>query len=771
MDLETLRFAKFGLLDEAVTDWTTLIGKLAGLKEDADDGLRVQANKSNWTGENEKISKQFIGRTAGEFADAHTQATSIRNILRDTCSELKGYQAKLNEAIERGLRKNLTVVSTAGGGFTVSMNIHPDRAGKGTSVPSHTEADVTALRDEVQQILDGATRSDSSATRVLTALVDQSKLGFSDNGYADRDTATDALREADSLAKLAKKNPEDLTVEEFDRLNAGLKRFAGDGLFAEHFAKTLGGKGTLEFWADLNRPMVNPELMHERREQMADLQKNLGLTLATASRSDTAAMETWKRDVVAFADRPLEKNGGMPFGGQVMSNLMRWGDYDDTFLNEYGNKLVAAEKKLTHNGAHVAWQPLGIDPQLNHTGTDTGWDPMTGYFKALANNPHAATEFFGDTFLTKDEDHDFKVEGKDDRRSLSNFEYFFEERDWPHDYDKDREESIAGRNNLAMALEAATTGHPAGEMPTADLPPHSAAQAQLMESLVASIAEDDTRLTKHGHMSDSMGQIASEYLPDINRATTDTNADPQATQGEKTARDNVARLFPLAGSAAILDHRDVSRFLLTIGQDPDGYAAVQVGQKAYMTNLMDYHLNPDLPEAQRYSGDQKLLVHEIAHSSGEVSAALNVGRQEALAGAAEDADKKYEQSVAKWKSGISGGIGTGIGVGVSFIATPVVGAVVGGGATTVSGVVLEHVFQDAEGKAKDEAGPKMGEKWENGLEDSIKYAVTAADTAASAHGLPHGSDLVESARTGSRNGYDLGGGFTESVAKDLQTDI
>lgn len=283
MDLETLRFAKFGLLDEAVTDWTTLIGKLASLKEDADDGLRGQANKSNWTGENEKISKQFIGRTAGEFADAHTQATSIRNILRDTCSELKDYQTKLNDAIERGLKKNLTVVSTAGGGFTVSMNIHPDRAAKGTSVPSHTQADVTALRDEVQKILDGATQSDSSATKVLKALVDQSKLGFSDAAYANRDTAADALKEADALAKLAKKNPEDLTVKEFDQLNAGLKKYANDDLFAERFATSLGGKGTLEFWADFNKPMVNPELMHERREQMDDLQKNLGLTLATAS--------------------------------------------------------------------------------------------------------------------------------------------------------------------------------------------------------------------------------------------------------------------------------------------------------------------------------------------------------------------------------------------------------------------------------------------------------------------------------------------------------
>ncbi|MFF3248324.1 hypothetical protein ACFYWY_32395 [Streptomyces sp. NPDC002870] len=759
MDLETLRFAKFGLLDEAVTDWTTLIGKLASLKEDADDGLREQANKANWTGENEKISKQFIGRTAGEFADAHTQATSIRNILRDTCSELKDYQTKVKDAIERGLKKNLTIVSTANGGFTVTMNIHPDRAAKGTSVPSHTEADVTALRDEVQKLLDGATQSDSSATKVLKALVDQSKLGFSDANYANRDAAADALKEADDLARIAKKNPEDLTVKEFDQLNAGLKKYANDDLFAERFATNMGGKGTLEFWADLNKPMVNPELMHERRDQLDDLQKNLSLTLATASQSDTAAMETWKRDVVAFADKPLEKNGGMPFGGQVMSNLMRWGDYDDKFLNEYGNKLVQAEKKLTHNGAHVAWQPMGMDPQLNHTGTDTGWDPMTGYFKALANSPDAATEFFGDTFVTKDEDHDFKVEGKDDKRSLSNFEYFFEERDWPHDYDKDREESIAGRNNLAMALEAATTGHPAGEKPTADLPPHSDAQAKLMADIVASVEEDPKRLTDYAHMSDSMGQIASEYLPDINRALAD---DPHG---------NTEKLFPLAGAQADLDHKDVTAFLITVGQSPDGYAAIEVGQKAYMADLMDYHLNPDLPADQRYPHSAQETIETITRRSGEVSGSLAIGMQEAVLGPAAEKAKEFSDSVAQQKNAVSGAVGTGIGVGVSFIATPIGGAVAGGVASTVSGMVLEHIFQQSETDVLTEASKDASDLWEKSRDLSAEHGQMAAINAAKAHGLPDQGKVADWALTGRDNGFNDAATNAQAMADHLTTEV
>ncbi|MGW8693224.1 hypothetical protein ACWGNY_28535 [[Kitasatospora] papulosa] len=64
-------------------------------------------------------------------------------------------------------------------------------------------------------------------------------------------------------------------------------------------------------------------------------------------------------------------------------------------------------------------------------------------------------------------------------------------------------------------------------------------------------------------MSDSIGQITSEYLPDINRAMTDD-------QDEDTKR-----LFPVAGSSVTLNHRDVNALLVTVGQNPEGYAAVE----------------------------------------------------------------------------------------------------------------------------------------------------------------------------------------------------
>ncbi|GAA4028889.1 DUF6571 family protein [Streptomyces plumbiresistens] len=765
MDLDALRNADFSRLDTAIDDWSTMVKDLETLKEDAQKGLRGAANKANWAGYNATVSKEFIGKTAGEFTDAHSQADSIHKILKDTRDELKKFKGQLSDAIERGRQKNLTVIGYEGG-FTVTTNVPPEGR---TKQDEDNKGEIVALRDEIQKILGQATESDKSASTVLTAIADQSQLGFSDVSYNDRDSADKAIKEAKELARLAKQKPEDLSVEEFDRLNLGLKTYANDDLFAEQFAHSLGPQGTLNFWTGINDPHGAWEVGQKRAGQYDDLQKNLSLTLATASQSDSANMADWKYQMTELADKPVGRNGGFPLGGQVMTNLMRFGDYDDRFLYDYGEKLIETEKKFTDNGRHGAWTRTGGDPLLNRTGTDSGWDPMTGYLKALSNSPDAATDFFNSTFVTKDEDHDFTHDtdgdGKEGRRTLSNFDYLFEERDWPQDTDDKGEDSIAGRNSMALALEAATTGHPAGEMPTVDASPHNAEQAKLMENLVSSIGEDPERLTKYSYMSDSIGQITSEYLPDMNRAMSDVKRDPDSDSWR-----DIEKLYPVAGSEAKFAHTDVTKLLFAVGQNEEGYAAVEVGQKAYMGKLMDYHLNPELPAALRVPDSPELIVQQIASRSGEVSGTLGLGVQEAIGSEASDKDKGYEHSVAQRKNWISGGVGTVVGVGTSFVATPWVGALAGGTAGTVTSVVLESVFQDAEGHAMDDAKTTGGQFWQEGQMRNMAIAETAARTAVEKYGLD-AEDADALARESARQGYYNARAILDGQAPGSTTDF
>ncbi|WP_367891545.1 hypothetical protein [Streptomyces cavourensis] len=133
MDLETLRHANFAQLNEAITAWSGMAKKLKALDTDARDDLKAKADKANWAGLNATVSREFITKTAGEFGDAHTQATTIHNILKGTRDELVEYKAELDQVLERGRKKNITVVPTGNGGFTVTMLIHPDRAAKARS--------------------------------------------------------------------------------------------------------------------------------------------------------------------------------------------------------------------------------------------------------------------------------------------------------------------------------------------------------------------------------------------------------------------------------------------------------------------------------------------------------------------------------------------------------------------------------------------------------------------------------------------------------------
>ncbi|MEU5536532.1 hypothetical protein [Streptomyces sp. NPDC020362] len=766
MDFNALFHANFKLLDDAVTDWSTLVKHLDELKKDAEDGLHKAANKADWVGVNAQVSKEFIGKTAGEFTDAHTQATTIHNILLDTRNELKGFHQQLTESVSRGQKKNLTVVDTGHGSFTVMGNTRPDwNSDPSGNTSTTSQKDVDALRDEIQGILSKATESDDSAKTVLTAIADQSAMGFADADYKNRDEAAEAVKDADELAKLAKKDPDDLSVKDFDRLNAGLKKYHADPLFSERFARDLGPEKTLSFWAGVSDPAVAPDLTRERREELGELQKNLALTLATASQSDTAGMTDWKRHMVDIGDRPVQGRRGNILGFQVMSNLMRAGDYDDDFMKQYGKGLTETERRFTSDGKHGAWQRLGFDPYLNHMAGDSGWDPMSGYLKGLSHNPDAATDFFNDDFIPKDGDH---------KDAVSNFKYLFEERHWPHESNSDlsQGESIDGRNNLASALEAATTGHPTGELPTDDTPAHNPGQTKLFESIVSSISDDNERLTDHGYMSDSIGQIASEYLPDIDRATTDVDQHPSKGDDDgQTAWDRVQKLYPVQGTGAELDRREATRFLFAVGQDPEGYAAVEVGQKNYMGKLMEYHLNPDLPESRRPNQDVELTIRDIARHSGQVSGTLAMGRNEAVAGPADAKDKDFDHSVAQWKNFLSGGVGTGVGVGTSFIASPAVGAGVGGAAGTATSMMLEELFKDAEGSAKDDAGGEMGRNWQDGNENNMKYTRKAAFDAAKAYHLSNTGDVSTWAEDSSSQGFLEGGSYMERVGAELVTDI
>ncbi|MFF6908777.1 hypothetical protein ACFY9Q_22940 [Streptomyces sp. NPDC012389] len=158
------------------------------------------------------------------------------------------------------------------------------------------------------------------------------------------------------------------------------------GLGPEGTLKFFAGAADLDSWENRDGGAAGTrEDRGKRMELLGTLEKQLGTTLATAPRSDSEGMEAWKERAVALGGEDVGNGKGTGqtrvYGFQAMSNLMRHGTYESDFLNDYGNALVKFEKENTG------------DVRNN----DAGTDPMTGFMKALAHNPDAATEFFSST--------------------------------------------------------------------------------------------------------------------------------------------------------------------------------------------------------------------------------------------------------------------------------------------------------------------------------------------------------------------------------------
>ncbi|MEU1038046.1 hypothetical protein ACFYP4_11580 [Streptomyces sp. NPDC005551] len=83
-----------GRLSTAVTDWGTMAGNLATLQTDARDGLLKKSEAARWQGVNAAVTRDFVRKTAKEFADLHKEARSIHAVLADAHTELSQIQKR-----------------------------------------------------------------------------------------------------------------------------------------------------------------------------------------------------------------------------------------------------------------------------------------------------------------------------------------------------------------------------------------------------------------------------------------------------------------------------------------------------------------------------------------------------------------------------------------------------------------------------------------------------------------------------------------------------
>ncbi|MFI1225587.1 MULTISPECIES: hypothetical protein [unclassified Streptomyces] len=712
MTAQELTDLRLGTLDTAVTDWETMSKRLKRLSTGDGGGvnakrLESEANAADWTGLNATVTKDFVTKTAVEFQDVAAQATSVLGLLRDASAAFKKHKAALTTVIDDVAKQNIYINAK---GSAIASVPSGAAAGKG-DIPAPSNEELAVAERRVKRVLWEASETDRIAARALRALA-KNKHDFSGDGPGGLKEADDRQGKADAdywAKKVQESDPGEWSDKDVERFNETLINQRDNQGFGERFATTLGADGTLQFWRDLAAP-PGGAVEGERAKVLAQVQDNLSMTLATASHSDSPAMETWKRDVIAAGDKPFPIQGLPmgPNGFQVMSSLMGKGKFDDEFLNDYGTALVKHEREFPGD-PKVAWRDTA---NLNYPPTDEPNDPFAGFMEGLGHNPEASLEFFNDST---------KADGKD----LDNWDYLVAKGDDAREWPVGEDGKPLGHDALGHALESATIGVPHDSDATP--PKHSAGSAELVNRIVSEFGKNSDRLDESA-MNDSFGNITAEYMRDVQDGM---NGDREI----KTYGSNA--------NLGDLPRGQLKDFIAQVGKDPDAYGAIINSQQAVTTEL----INEGYHDKAKYAEFSEEIANRITPGA-EIAGIMAESRTQAVYDDKIASDAEFNESLAttdKWA-------GRAIDMGLSRF--PVAGDAAGMIIEDIRGAVVEHYTRDSSEQA--------GQDRSDFLEDQRNKSADAMYDATYQAAIESGTDpenarsQADSAAREVRVGYGMG---------------
>ncbi len=684
-----LRAADFSHLASAADAWARLPAGLTGAGGVGQDWDRVRKGlgDAGWDGAAARAAAPVMHTVSAQIHAAGDEAHDLARLLTDAHERLTTAQRSLNAVVEEIDAPGGALSADAAGGITLRSRDGTVAAPEDTAA---AERRADGYRRRIQQLLQEAGDVDEALYRAL--YVDRNGTGndeFADAGTpatiaaAERDVAR-ARADAGAAVRLASLG-RDLTGAQVGRLNALLAAHGDDPEFGAAFATALTAQGTLDLWAQVSDAFTRT---HDVPGKDVDsLRLHLGLTLAAATRYRSPAMTDWEDQMVARSSTPIDAYGpgpGHPLGFQVMSSLMHRGTYDGAFLDRYGKALLAVDRQVTAADP-AGWSRFGTVAALDPQGHA---DPVSGLMDALGHSPQEARTFMD----------------QGDR-----FRYLTHERRWSDD--------ASGKASLGHALMAATTGHACDVPADAGTPAHSAAQARLMKRVVEYYARDGA-CDAQGPMSQSLGRMAAEYLPDFDRTL--------AGYGGRTMAD---LLTDPGASMGLGDQVAATAFLHNVASHPSGYAAISLGQTRYSTHLIDYHLAH--PEALE-DLDAPTRIDEIARRGSAVQEILDRGRADAVVDGAVRSDASYNRALGYGSEWTKATLGTVSGFAADAVTdNPVAGPFVEKGVETGTGDVIDlltaGLTRDTTDSANHDAVAIMRDS-EQRYENAVRTAVDSSPT-------------------------------------------
>ncbi|MFC8704326.1 hypothetical protein ACFUIV_19335 [Streptomyces anulatus] len=664
-------------LKAAADDWSEMATNLDKLATQASDGMKAKANKASWEGLNAGVTREFIGKTAKEFADAAAEAKGVKTLLEEGYTAFKKAKDDLvnireHEGPAAGIRVD------GRGKVTARSPISEDNTARHdpdfSKYLQQERENIESWQKRIDLIVDNCNDTDVTFKNSLEANVTDRK-DFSAPKYTKFDQ-----EEADRAAGLAAKG-RDLTHTELQSLNELLRDNGKSPEFAKNFYEKLGPEKSLAFFGQLATDTHDYAKVDKTRlADVQELQRNLGLNLATASH-DKAFSAEWGPELRKLGTEriPLAKNDyGGPFGYQLLGGIMRYGNYAPKFLNPIAEHVVQLRQK-DHDFFYASKGiPGGPENPFNPSGVNgSGYDPVNSMLEALGHSPEAAKQFFSaeptaynEDGTPKSGDADLgKVKGEDgkEREATSYLEFFQNEEYDPfydvtgHDPDDAKKSTQYMPDALGKALEAATTGH-AWDDPSPTLK-RDEVTADIMKNVIDSYGSDSGLLGRHEALKDNLGRMGAAYIDDLNYSTYNFGS-----AGDELGRDDLFVNSSDGSKRTDFGEAATRRFMSVVAADEEGWRSLSSAQQMYEASGL-----------KEFGAERQELGLHFGYSGAKMHGILDESRIEGIHQqfkGEEEAKILEMEKDAEWrKFGVSSGVGAVVGVGTAVVLGPAAGVV------------------------------------------------------------------------------------------------
>jgi hypothetical protein len=712
LTFDNVYHAPLDKLKASVDDWSKMTTDLETLATDARSTMAAKAKDDYWRGVNAEVTKPFVDKTAKEFDDAAKAAKGIKQILSDGYEAFKKAKDDLKKLMDTEAPAQHLVI-TAQGKVEASYPLEKDQGARHD--PDYPEAlraqraKIEAMQKRVDAIVETCDDADIAVSNALKANITGDKHNFSAPKYSSIDA-----EEAQRAVDLAKKG-RDLSHKELEQLNELLKDNHDSKVFSRTFYDGLGPKGSLEFFGQLSTDTYDYSKQDkERLKDVQELQKNLGLNLATATDptgKDDKWTQRWGDEMRKLGTEriPLAKhdyNG--PYGYQLLGGIMRYGNYDPKFLNPIAEHVVQLHAKDPYMFADTK-STLGYDKHpFNPSGRNgAGYDPVVSMLEALGHSPEASKEFFSSDPKAYNEDGTYKggVPKDADGKEITSYLDYFTNKDYKsfpdivgHDPDDAKQSMNYMPDAFGHALESATLGH-AYDDPNPKLV-RDEASADIMEKVVDKYGGDPEFLKKnHSALADSLGNMGAGYIDDLNWAIDKNDPDSIYAPGKNPE------------AHATFGRSGAREFLSVLGQHPDAYASISTAERIYTTSVLETQVGPD------GKIDEGGARHAV-NTGGQIQGILDQSRGDQVEAEGLKKHEEYEKAHEKRSAWIEFGATAGIAAGVAFL--PATAAAAGAAA-----ILVPLAVDTGSGALEQMAGQVIGDWSDKSVEDHKK--VTEGD--------------------------------------------